>query len=238
MRPVPFLPTPPQADALNGLVTDRVTITPDTVLCGYQRGIFPWSIDPVSGHGRWYHPPQRGVLFLARPTLSRKDRAFIAAPQADRNLQVTIDKDFDRVIRACAAMPRHRTLTSLEGGHETNRKISAKTWITAEFIAAYRELHRLGIAHSIEVRRGGRLVAGLYGVDVRGVFSGESMFHIESDVAKLAFWALIERLQAIGRTFIDTQMAVGLAGKWGAQLIPRREFELLREGAGLEFRPF
>jgi leucyl/phenylalanyl-tRNA--protein transferase len=228
----------PPADALNGLVTDRVPITPGAVLRGYQHGVFPWSVDPLSGNGRWHHPPQRGVLFLARPTISRTDRAFIAAARADRNLQVTIDKDFDRVILACAAMPRHRRVIPLEGEHKIKRKIPEKTWITPDFIAAYSELHRRGIAHSVEVRREGRLVAGLYGVDVRGVFSGESMFHIESDVAKLAFWALIERLQAIGRTFIDTQMAVGLAGQWGAQLIPRADFELLRERAGLQFKPF
>ncbi|GIQ75954.1 hypothetical protein BraRD5C2_43970 [Bradyrhizobium sp. RD5-C2] len=178
------------------------------------------------------------MLSLPCRAISRTDRAFIAAAQADRGLEITINKDFEGVIQACAAMPRHRLLASLEGGQEIKRKIPAKTWITADFIAAYCKLHQLGVAHSIEVRREGRLVAGLYGVDVRGVFSGESMFHIESDVTKLAFWALIERLQAIGRTFIDTQMAVGLAGKWGAQLVPRGEFEQLRERAGLQFRPF
>jgi leucyl/phenylalanyl-tRNA---protein transferase len=99
-------------------------------------------------------------------------------------------------------------------------------------------LHKLGIAHSVEVRREGRLVAGLYGVDVNGVFSGESMFHVESDVGKLAFWVLIERLRAIGRVFIDTQVAVGLAKQWGAQLIPRTDFEILRKRAGQSYRPF
>ena len=228
----------PPIDTLNGLVTDRVPITSETVLCAYRHGVFPWGSDPLSGMVRWHHPPQRGVLPLPCPTISRTDRAFIAAARVDPGLQVTIDEDFDGVILACAAMPRHRALASTQSGRETKSRIPERNWITPDFIAAYRELHRLGIAHSVEVRREGRLVAGLYGVDVDGVFSGESMFHVESDVAKLALWALIERLQAIGRAFIDTQVAVGLARKWGAQLVPRTEFELLRERAGLSFKPF
>jgi leucyl/phenylalanyl-tRNA--protein transferase len=228
----------PPIDTLNGLVTDRVPITSETVLCAYQHGVFPWGSDPLSGMVRWHHPPHRGVLPLPCPTISRTDRAFIAAARVDPGLQVTIDEDFDGVILACAAMPRHRALASTQSERETKSRIPERNWITPDFIAAYRELHRLGIAHSVEVRREGRLVAGLYGVDVDGVFSGESMFHVESDVAKLAFWALIEHLQAIGRAFIDTQVAVGLARKWGAQLIPRTEFELLRERAGLSFKPF
>jgi len=212
----------PPFDGLNGLVTNLVPLTAEAVVCAYRHGVFPWSSDAVLGTVNWHHPPYRGVLRLSDVTISRKDRSFIAPARHNADLQITIDEDFAGVIEACASMPRHRE----------------STWITPDFIHAYRDLHRLGIAHSVEVRRDGRLIGGLYGVDVEGVFSGESMFHLESNVTKLAFWVLIDRLRALSREFIDTQMAIGLAKKWGAQLIPRAEFELLRKQAGLNFRPF
>jgi leucyl/phenylalanyl-tRNA--protein transferase len=209
-------------DRCNGLVNQFVPLTAGSVVAAYRHGVFPWGSNAALGTVNWHTPPYRGVLRLSDVAISRKDRSFIAAARKDADLQITINEDFAGVIEACASMPRHLQ----------------KTWISPDFIAAYRELHRVGIAHSVEVRRNGRLVGGLYGVDVEGVFSGESMFHLESDVTKLAFWLLIDRLRALGRDFIDTQMAVGLARKWGAQLIPRAEFEILRKQASLTFKPF
>ena len=227
----------PPIDDFNGLVTDEMPLTPMTIMSAYRHGVFPWGTN-ARGTINWHHPPYRGLLRLSQVTISRKDRSFIDAAQDNSDLQVTIDRDFAAVIEACASMPRFRKSPSGDNGRRSTGLIPSKNWITSDFIIAYRDLHQLGIAHSIEVYREGRLVAGLYGVDINGVFSGESMFHNESDVAKLAFWTLIKHLRAIGREFIDTQVAVGLAKKWGAQLIPRDEFELLRKQAGDYFKPF
>lgn len=225
-------------DRLNGLVCQHIPVTAETIISAYKHGAFPWGSEPLLGTVNWHHPPQRGVLLLSSVSIGRTDRSFITAAGRDPSLHITINKDFFRVIHACASMPRSREIEVETGGTSTKVKICEETWINTDFIAAYCDLHRLGIAHSVEVRRDSRLVAGLYGVDIDGVFSGESMFHSESNVGKLALWTLIERLRDLGREFIDTQMAVGLSRKWGAELIPRAKFEILRRRAGETFKPF
>jgi leucyl/phenylalanyl-tRNA--protein transferase len=113
------------------------------VLCeAYSRGIFPW---PHEGFPLlWFAPPMRGVLFCDEITLSRRTRRAIRAAR----FEFRIDHNFGAVIRACGAQ----------------RKYSEGTWINAEVIAAYEELHEQGIAHSVETYRDGRLIGGLYGV--------------------------------------------------------------------------
>jgi leucyl/phenylalanyl-tRNA--protein transferase len=122
--------------------------------------------------------------------------------------EVTFDRAFDVVIEACAEAPRW--------GEET--------WITAEFIAAYRAFHRAGFAHSIELWRDGALVAGLYGVAIGGFFAGESMFHREANASKLALVLLQQHLQARGFELFDTQMLTPVTALMGANLIPRDEY--------------
>lgn len=210
-------------DYRNGLVTDRIPVSASNVLAAYQRGIFPWGVS-AQGLGRWYSPTLRGVLFFDELRIGRSDRKFLKRALAGDEYRITFNKNFASVIRACADQPRY-TRTAL-GYIKAER-----TWISPEIIQAYTDLHRHGFAHSVEVWRQGELVAGLYGVYVGGVFSGESMFHKEDDAGKLAMLALIERLRAGGHTFIDTQMSVGLAEKWGSRLVGRSDFESLMRAA-------
>ena len=204
-------------DLHNGIVSQRVMLTVPALVAAYARGVFPWGIS-MGGYGRWYRPPQRGILDLADLHISRSDTKFIRQALAAGELRVTFNEDFKQVVEQCATVPRFRT----DG---TGAKIPEGGWITPEFIEAYTNLHYLGHAHSVEVWRGDKMVGGLYGVFVNGVFTGESMFHAEPDATKLALYALIERLKAGGHQFIDTQMALGLALKWGAKMVPREEFE-------------
>jgi len=83
------------------------------------------------------------------------------------------------------------------------------TWISEEIVRSYAELHRLGLAHSVESWREGRLVGGLYGVAIGGLFAGESMFHVESDASKVALVHLVERLRRGGFALLDSQYIVG-----------------------------
>ncbi len=210
----------PPMDGLNGFVTNRVLVTPEALLGAYSRGVFPWGADEL-GYGRWHRPPLRGVLFFNELSISRSDRKFLRKQFESGELRVTFDQAFEQVIELCSTVPRTRY------DPVSDRKVPESTWITDQIKKAYTALHRQGLAHSVEVWRGDRLVGGLYGVFINGVFTGESMFFLEPNATKLAFYALISRLQENGHTFMDTQMAIGLARKWGAKYIPRGEFEML-----------
>ena len=112
------------------------------------------------------------------------------------------------------------------------------TWITAEMQAAYVELHRRGIAHSIEARDGDRLVGGLYGISLGGAFFGESMFAEAPDASKIAFVTMVEQLDRWGIRLIDCQVHTDHLERFGARPWPRvRYMETLREALSVAGRP-
>lgn len=181
----------------------------------YRRGIFPWYSEgqPIM----WWSPDPRTVLFPKALKVSRSLRKTLRQGR----FQVSLDRNFDRVIRACA-LPR-------DGAGVTG------TWITPEMIDAYCELHHGGIAHSVEAWLGDELVGGLYGVALGKVFFGESMFSHVSDASKVAFVYLAKQLQAWGYLMIDCQLPSKHLFSLGAQLIRREvflaEIKRLRESA-------
>jgi leucyl/phenylalanyl-tRNA--protein transferase len=99
-----------------------------------------------------------------------------------------------------------------------------RTWISEEIIEAYTALHRLGFAHSAETWRDGRLVGGVYGVAIRGLFAGESMFSRERDASKVALVHLVERLRVGGYELFDVQYTNPHLEQFGVVEIPRREY--------------
>ena len=114
------------------------------------------------------------------------------------------------------------------------------TWITDEFISVFSELHKAGMAHSVETwDADGNLVGGLYGVDAGGVFCGESMFHIAPNTSKLALLFLIDHLRSRGSTWLDTQVMTPHMKALGAKEIDRVEFlDKLKETQNLELTLF
>ncbi|HXF42508.1 MAG TPA: leucyl/phenylalanyl-tRNA--protein transferase [Pyrinomonadaceae bacterium] len=168
----------------------------------YQKGIFPWNIEGIPLP--WYCPDPRAVLFLNELRIPRSLRKAINKSL----LEFTIDKNFPAVIEQCSLV----------------RRRDGKSWIDAEFIAAFTELHRLGLAHSVEAWLQGRLVGGLYGVDAGGVFCGESMFYLEPNASKQALIFLAEHLIQRGANFIDIQVMTPHFAKLGAREIPRKDF--------------
>lgn len=145
----------------------------------------------------WWSPPLRGVLDFADLKVSRSLR------QSCRRYQVSVNVAFDDVIATCASLPR-------EGG-----------WISPQIERAYRRLHELGWAHSVEVWDGDALVGGLYGVQVDGLFAGESMFHLATDASKVALVALVSGLEACGVELLDIQWATAHLKSLGATEITR-----------------
>jgi leucyl/phenylalanyl-tRNA--protein transferase len=119
---------------------------------------------------------------------------------------VAIDRDFEGVMRACAA--------DREDG----------TWISEEIVESYVALHQLGMAHSIEAWREGRLAGGLYGVHLGGAFFGESMFHHETDASKVALMALASRMRERGLSLLDIQWVTPHLAQFGAIEVPREDY--------------
>ena len=179
-------------------------LSPLTLIWAYERGIFPW---PMTGYPLlWFCPPQRAVLDFDKIHIPER----LTRARRRSEFTYTLDTAFDQVIARCRVSPR----PGQDG-----------TWITPAVQAAYSALHRLGLAHSVEVwDSGGTLVGGLYGVSAGGVFCGESMFHSASNASKFALLFLCEHLQSRGAEWIDIQVMTPHLAALGATEIPREAF--------------
>lgn len=187
------------ADAPDGLVAIGGDLTVPRLLLAYRSGIFPWSVRPLT----WWSPDPRGIIELDRVHLPRSlERVLRRQPFA-----VTFDRAFAEVIQGCAMAPR-----------------SDRTWISPEFITAYTRLHHAGHAHSVECWQEGRLVGGIYGVAVGGLFAGESMFHRVSNASKVALVHLLDHVCRVGFTLFDIQMVTPATAQLGAIEVPRLEY--------------
>ena len=193
----------PRTDDPDGLVAAGGDLHPETLLLAYRQGIFPW---PHQGYPLlWFSPPERGILEFAALHVGRTVRR----QRRQSTLRFTIDAAFPSVMRACATMPRAD---------------QPGTWITDEMLAAYVRLHELGIAHSAEAWRGDELVGGVYGVDIDGAFSAESMFRHQPNASKFALLHLIDHLAARGLDWLDVQVLTPHVERLGGRAVPRDEF--------------
>ena len=186
------------------VVSFGTPLTVANVREAYLRGIFPWYTEGIPLP--WHCPEKRAILDFEDLRLPRSlEKARRSSP-----LTFTIDKDFGGVIRACsrAYRPRQRG-----------------TWITPEFERVFTDLHKRGMAHSVEAwDTDGGLAGGLYGVDAGGVFCGESMFFIEPNASKLSLLFLIDHLRSRGSTWLDSQVMTPHMEALGAKEISRDAF--------------
>lgn len=201
---------PPVTEALDepaGLLAAGGCLSPDWLIAAYMRGIFPWysAGQPIL----WWSPDPRMVLF---PQALHVPHSLLRVMRK-QHYEIRIDTAFAAVMQACGA-PR--------AGQDGS-------WISAEMIAAYSALHRLGLAHSIETWLDGELVGGLYGVALGRIFYGESMFARVSDASKIAFVHLVRQLQRWQFELIDCQMNTAHLARFGAVEITRAGFVRLLE---------
>jgi leucyl/phenylalanyl-tRNA--protein transferase len=169
-----------------------------------------------SGEIHWFSPDPRGIVPLDGFHVPKRLARLIRTGRFD----LQVNRAFEAVIRAC-------------GG----RVGDSGNWITQEIVETYCELHRLGFAHSVEVREGERLVGGLYGVALGGAFFGESMFHHVTDGSKVALAWLVEHLQARGYALLDIQWLTPHLERFGAIEVPRsRYLQLLVSALRLDCR--
>lgn len=178
------------------------SLAPDWMLEAYRRGIFPMPIKVERRrHIAWLAPDPRGILefddlHVSRRLLRRLKRG---------EFQFTFDRAFREVVEGCAAP----------------RELDDDCWLTLAMQNAYVNLHELGHAHSIEVWQDGRLVGGVFGVAIGGLFAGESMFHRVTDASKAALTILVEHLRQRSYSLFDVQWTNSHTRSLGASELPR-----------------
>ncbi|RZA09403.1 MAG: leucyl/phenylalanyl-tRNA--protein transferase [Proteobacteria bacterium] len=188
----------------DGLVYIGGNLSIETLISAYSAGIFPWPLEEVYPLF-WFCPQPRGVLDFSELHVPRS----LAKLRRQGHYHFTFNQSFRRVMEECAKQPR----PGQEG-----------TWIIPSLFSAYEDFHRAGYAHSIECWRGEELVGGLYGVFVKGVFAGESMFHREPNTSKLCLIEMALRLKAEGFQWMDIQMITPVTEQLGGHYISRQEF--------------
>lgn len=194
----------PELSEPDGLLAIGGDLSPQRLIEAYSLGIFPWYSEgqPIL----WWSPNPRMVL-LPDEFIRHKN---LGKTVVSGKFQVSFDRMFEEVIEKCSSIPR--------AGQDGD------TWITDEMKAAYINLHKIGIAHSVEVSYNNELVGGLYGLSIGGSFFGESMFHTVTNASKVALWHLVDKLLLWEFDMIDVQQETEHLKSLGAIAMDRKEF--------------
>ena len=188
-----------------------IEVTPELMLRAYRVGLFPMAETRRGQRLYWLDPEQRGILPLDSFHLPRRLlRTVLSGPY-----EVTSNVAFAAVIAGCAAAAPGRE----------------DTWINVDIERLFSELHHQGHAHSVETWHDGRLVGGLYGVSLGGVFFGESMFSTARDASKIALVHLVARMRMGGYRLLDTQFVTSHLAQFGAVEVPRDTYKALLASA-------
>lgn len=194
---------PVKSATVDGIVAIGGDLSPERLLLAYKSGIFPWFEDdePIM----WWSPPERMVLFFEDLKISKSMRNVLN----QKKFTVTFNAAFREVITNCKKIAR---------------KDQPGTWITDDMVEAYCNLNKMGIARSVEVWQEGKLVGGLYGVDLGNIFCGESMFSHVSNASKVAFIYLAQYLEQKQYRLLDCQVYNDHLATLGCVEIEREDF--------------
>ncbi|MFM1774631.1 MAG: hypothetical protein RJA53_241 [Bacteroidota bacterium] len=197
---------PPLEDALeDGLLAMGGDLSTERLIKAYQEGVFPWYEGETP---LWWSPNPRFVMYPANLKVSATMKQVIKR----QAFEFKTNTAFDQVIANCKKIKR-------AGQYGT--------WITPAVEKAYNILHQLGVAHSAEAWKDGKLVGGLYGIKMGKLFFGESMFSNQSNASKFAFINYVKQLEAEGIVLIDCQVYTEHLESLGAQMIDRDLFKQL-----------
>ena len=194
----------PRNTLAEGVVAVGGTLDVPTLYAAYSRGIFPWPHADLPM--LWFCPERRGVIFIKDFKVPESLRRF---RRKNPQIEFSLNQDFYKVMQECSKQPR----PGQDG-----------TWITDEILQAYQMFFEAGYGLSVEVRDGGELVGGIYGVLVEGVFSGESMFYKRPNASKLALWYLVDHLASQGHEWLDVQMVTPVIESMGGKYIDREYY--------------
>jgi leucyl/phenylalanyl-tRNA--protein transferase len=192
---------PIRAMAREGLM---LTMTPEMLLRAYACGVFPMAESRDDPRLYWVDPQERGIMPL---DAFHAPRSLLKVVRQER-FEVRIDTAFDAVLKGCAESTEERP----------------ETWINDQIFSLFSQLHRMGLAHSVESWRDGQLVGGLYGLALGGAFFGESMFSRQTDASKVALCHLVARLRRGGFTLLDSQFVTEHLTRFGACEIPKADY--------------
>lgn len=155
-------------------------LTPFLLRRAYEQGAFPMTLD--DGSIGWFQPIRRALFSMEGIYLSRSMKRTLRSGR----FEYRFDTSFEEVMRGCLRPDDN--------------------WISETFIRVYGEVHRQGWGHCAETWLDGRLVGGVYGVQIGTCFCAESMFYRETDASKAALWALVQRCREEGFTLFDVQV--------------------------------
>ena len=195
----------------NGYTPDQIKLTPEIILRAYAAGIFPMAESRDDHELFWVDPEMRGIFPLDGLYISRSLKKRIRQQRFD----IKYDTDFTGVIQGCAESTIDRY----------------DTWINIQIIHLYSRLFQMGHAHTVECWLDDELVGGLYGITLKGVFFGESMFSRQTDASKIALVHLVARLREDGFVLLDTQFVTDHLKSLGAIEIPRDNYHELLDDA-------
>ena len=196
----------PPAELANrdGLVAVGGQLSPKWLLDAYCQGIFPWPIEEMDDPTLWWSPDPRAILELDQLYISKRLRRVLRSGR----FEIRFDHDFAGVIQNCA----------VGNGREDG------TWITPRLMEAYLRLFKLGQAHCVETWQDGKLVGGVYGVAIAGLFAAESKFYRARDASKVALAHLVAHLRRRRYRLMDIQQLTPHMARLGAIEIPRNEY--------------
>ena len=195
----------------NSYTPDQIKLTPEIILRAYAAGIFPMAESRDDHELFWVDPEMRGIFPLDGLYISRSLKKRIRQQRFD----IKYDTDFTGVIQGCAESTIDRY----------------DTWINIQIIHLYSRLFQMGHAHTVECWLDDELVGGLYGITLKGVFFGESMFSRQTDASKIALVHLVARLREDGFVLLDTQFVTDHLKSLGAIEIPRDNYHELLDNA-------
>ena len=198
-------PDPHDADD-DGLLAIGGKVTPEWVMAGYELGIFQWYAFDDKDEPHWWCPPERFVIFPNEMHISHSLRQLLRSGK----YRVTFDQDFERVMRGCG---------SVNGRHRERGR-----WLGEHLMEPYLELHRRGIAHSVEVWQNDEFIGGLYGGEIGRTFCGESMCSFAPNASKVALAFLANLLKERDNWLIDCQLRTEHLQSLGGRFLRYDEF--------------
>ena len=176
----------------------------------YARGeMYTW-LNQTDGERGWIAASHRGVLMMPTLHIGHTVKKCLAR----KEFEFRYNTAFETVVEHCGDLGR-------EG----------KTWITAELGAAYLELHRQGFAYSCEAWKNDVLVGGVFGVQIGGFVSIDSMFHVANNAGKAVLGHHAINLQQRGFLFADVNYASEHTRRFGAEWVPQWQFEKMMRPA-------
>ncbi|HEX4054167.1 MAG TPA: leucyl/phenylalanyl-tRNA--protein transferase [Tepidisphaeraceae bacterium] len=185
-------------------MSDSIPLDPRTLMNAYAKGLFPMA--NRTGRIQWYTADPRGIIPLEAFHIPGTLRALVRRSPAEGGFDIRVNHDFEATMRGC------------------QEQRSGGTWISEPLIAAYVRLHKLGLAHSVEAWKEGRLAGGLYGVSLGGAFFGESMFHRIRDASKVALVHLVNHLRERNFVLLDSQASTPHLRRFGCIDISVQEY--------------